>query len=135
MVIPPRGLLHLSRGCGPHVRTSSRDVITLIFCVALVKYKCKMTGNLKSTRQYAISSQRGALSGQVKREGRKNEYPQKQHILAFPITITVSTRGLAHASTSVSLTMRIDRPHFQQTLFASPRLHCPSHSAHAKVIA
>jgi hypothetical protein len=35
VVIPPsRFLLHFPRGCGPHVRTSSRDVITLISYVA-----------------------------------------------------------------------------------------------------
>lgn len=73
IVIPPRGLLHLPRGCGPHVRTSSHAVITLYFRVALVKYKGNMIGNLGSTRQSAMSSQRGALGGQCAVQARREE--------------------------------------------------------------
>jgi hypothetical protein len=89
IVIPPRSLLHLPRGCGPHVRTSSRDVITLYFRVALVKYKGNMIGNLRSTRQSAMSSQRGALGGQVKRVRRgdqtTNSLRGRRHICVIHI--------------------------------------------------
>jgi hypothetical protein len=46
-----------------HPYILARDVITLISRFALLKYKYNITGNLGSTRQFAKSSQRGALGG------------------------------------------------------------------------